>query len=99
TNGLDPATTTSEPVTVVDGAETRADYDARAGFPGRMSGTITGRGAHAVGAIVEVRPGRSTKMTSVELSRVDRLAAGQLHADGSAILSSIPAGAVCGSVW
>jgi RNA polymerase sigma-70 factor (ECF subfamily) len=94
TNGMDPAKTTSEPITIVDGAETRADYDARAVFPGRLSVTITVDGAPAVGAIVEVRPGSSTKMTSVELSRVDRLAAGQLHADGSAILSSIPAGSV-----
>ena len=90
----EPATTTSEPVTIVDGAETRADFDARAVFPGCLSVTVTVDGIPAAGAIVEVRPGKSTKMTKDQLLGVDRLAAGQVRADGRAILSPIPAGSV-----
>jgi RNA polymerase sigma-70 factor (ECF subfamily) len=78
-------------VTIVDGEEVCADFDARPNFPGRLRIVAELRGAPAEDVFVQAIPVDLAADASAPKLRVERFAIGQLDAHGSATLAPIPA--------
>jgi RNA polymerase sigma-70 factor (ECF subfamily) len=78
-------------VTIVDGEEARADFDARSNFPGRLRIVAELRGASSGDVFVQATPVDSAAATVAPALRVDRFAIGQLDVHGTTTLAPIPA--------